>query len=761
MMRFVKPTIIIVVVAALIAGPWIYIESRDEGTTTPVAATLVEDRELVVQYLKADGTINRTQLVDSLTVAGEGTVAVTDVAEHTGFRNLRGFSGPSFDGNEATWQIAVSGQKEILTNADAQGVLPVTVQPKYFLNGKEVEPGDLVGKDGRVRVEFALANVSEQTEDLTFIGPNGIEVTEPVTTYLPLVAQVQLELPASMWSNLEVVGGRVITDDNGIHHLSFAPLLAPIIGNVNQTVAIEGDVEGFELGMTRIVVLPLAPPGADNARTSAEGAMALYEGLGEVDANLLLLRDGSVELMEGLTTLQAGIVEANSGVGTVGAEDTIVDGLSQMLAGLKQLGDATEGLPAAQLGIAALTAGIKEVVAGLGTTSTDGTVLGGLADLKAGISLMRAGIGTTSTDDTILGGLFDVRAGINSANAGLGTIAATIGGAVGAPTTPGAATSARNDNAFVAGLIGGAVGVPVAPDATTSARNDAAFMTALSAQAVAACDGYATALGQPTCSTLFGAGTFAAIGGGIEQKLAGARSTTTTAIEPKLEGSYLGITTQVQPGLTLLSAGVTDLIAGVKEVKAGLTAASAGTGELIAGVKEIKTGLNRQVLAGLEQLGEGVAAAVAGIGTVGTAGTLTDGADRLFAGSQDLADGLGLLSDGAAEAAAGAGTIADGQTRLSTEGTQRIRSEVAAGGSTASQALAVLNAMTERATEGQFLYGPPADAAGSAAYVYEIAGIDARNLATAVKTAVAIAFVVALAIVARYFMRHEPMPMPV
>lgn len=631
----------------------------------------VADRELVVVHLDADGGLSRATLVDALTVRGSGRVEVTDTAEPAGFRNLGGFDRPSFDGRRLTWTLDLDGSKEVLTAASAEGPFPASVTPRYLLDGVRVPARALRGATGDVAVEYDLRNLTRETRELPFTDASGRATTGPLETYVPFVAQVQLDLDSAMWERISAPGGRIVTDDNGIHHVSWSPILSPIIGAPDQTVRLEGRVRDLELAGARVVFVPLAPPGADTARRTSAGAAELYQGLGEIDGNLIRLRDGTRDLMDGLTRIRRGIAEARSGAGKAGEDDTIVDGLAQVLGGLENLGDSAEGLPAAQAAVALLAGGVEEILAGLGAAATDDTVLGGLADVGEGLA--------------------DTNAGIDAIVAGLDTIAATLG------DTPADAATA--------------------PDATTTARNDVERLKDLALLASATCDALAAGACSAAGADLVSLATAA---GFADAKIDGARDGV-LGVKAGLESGDLAAP-GVSEGLTLLGLGVGELIDGVEEIKAGLSSGDAAS---------------PGVLEGLEALGDGIATAVAGIGTVGDTDTLTDGVHRLLDGSEELAGGLARLEEGAGDAEDGAGTIAEGQGRLSTEGVRAAQTGVGEGLLTASQSLAVLEDMAERAESGASIYGPPEGAESSVAYVYEIRGIDERARSTALMAAVA------------------------
>lgn len=659
------------------------------------------DRELVVVHTTADGAITRTSLVDSLTVYGNGPVKITDLGETKGLRNLIGFEGPAISGPQThvaapslTWNVNVKGSKELLTVAHPTRPLPVSVTPRYFLGDKQVKAEALLGVTGDIAIEYDLVNNTARTESLEITDQFGRKSTVPLQTYVPFLAQVGLELPADTWERIDASGGQVITDENKINHVVFTPVLAPIIGDVNQTVRIAGRVRDFELGEARIVFVPLVPPGvAERASETAVGTQKLFGGVGQIDANLQRLYQGTVALADGLSQLYDGILTARAGLGDVGTSDTIVDGLKLVLDGLKLLGDAEEGVPAISAGVGDLIDGIEEILAGIGSATTDDTILGGLSDIDDGLGALDAGLAT-------------IKGGIDLTSAGVGALA-------------------------TAGIGTAPAGAPATPTAATTISNDVQYLEFLATTAAALCGAPCSGLGITPAAII------AVSDGAVQAKLDAVRTCMTT-------GGVPGVCSAPEPNgvteaLTALSLGVGLPSDPPTTARGGVAAISAGITELIAGIDLIKAGLesgdvdNPGVLEGLELVADGVTEVIAGIGTVGDEDTLTDGVNQLFEGSKDLADGIDEIAAGAFDARGGAQIIGQGQYSLSQFGTQALQRGIGDNVEKASAALAVLNAMKSRAEKEAFLFGPPEGAAGSATYVFEIAGITDRNLATAVK----------------------------
>lgn len=661
------------------------------------------DRELVSIRTNADGGISRIDLVDALSVYGDGRVRIVDRNASVGLRNLIGFDGPAAaSGTDVTWDVDVKGSKEMLTVAQRiKPTLPVAVTPTYFIGQRAVKAADLRGYSGEIAIEYRLANTTRRTENLEVTDATGKTATAPIDTYVPFVAQAAFELTPDVWERIEAPGASVTTDDQQVRHVTYTAILAPVVGTSSQTIRLAGRVKDFELGEVRIVFQPLLPGNADTiAAKTAEGSGLLYNGLGTVDANLGKLQEGTLQLVDGLSQLYAGIVEARAGLGDVGTSDTIVDGLNQVLDGLESLGDSKAGVPAIKAGVDELAAGVEEILAGLGATGQPGTILGGLSAIDAGLGSLAGA-----------SGLGAIKAGLDEAAAGVGQLAATLG------TAPGG---------------------PVAPSTTTTLSNDLQFLKGIAGSAASLCDTYAAALGQPSCTANgIGAATMTAVGNGAQQKVDGVRTCMTTGGVPAAcDGAEPN---GLSEGLTALSGGTQSAISAIGTPASPSTTMRGGMQLVLGGLQQIKAGLrsgddaNPGVLEGLEAVADGLSQVISGIGTVGTADTLTDGTSQLLTGSQDLADGVDQIAAGTASAQSGATQIGDGQGQLSEKGTKAIQSNVGTSLRDASAALASLNAMKRRAAAESFVYGPPEGAEGSTTYVFRIGEITRRNFETVIK----------------------------
>lgn len=151
------------------------------------------------------------------------------------------------------------------------------------------------------------------------------------------------------------------------------------------------------------------------------------EGLDNAKIGADKLKDGSVQLIDGVTQLQSG-------------SGKVTDGLGQLSVGVNQLADGssqvTGGLGTLSAGVNQLTDGSSQVTGGLGTLSVGANQMaGGVNQLADGSGQVTTGLGTLSTGSTQLidgvnklaDGSGKVTDGLVKVNDGSGELAEKLG----------------------------------------------------------------------------------------------------------------------------------------------------------------------------------------------------------------------------------------------------------------------------------------------------------------------------------------------
>lgn len=661
--------------------------TEDHGTVE------VTDTETVQVYLDATGKVDAQRVYEQLVLRGDGRKTVSNPVSTDGLRNLDGFGSPKVKDGAQVATYDVDGVLRTRTVSDHSGDLPLDVSVKYLLDGKEVEPGEVVGAEGLLEVLYTIRNTTAAKREVTIPDGRGGTTTRDVEVAVPFAGSLVTTLP-SQFTAVDAPKGVLAGDGRGGTKVSFTLTLFPPIGAPQTTVGWSARVRGGEVPraeLTALPVDPLANPSFGTAVRGYEGGIDkgvdLVDGAEELDTNLLRLRDGAADLLGGLLQLHDGAdqlraglsdkavpgaqkIAAGSGDAAEGSKD-LRDGLARISDGLSQLADV-EGLPAATAGVEKLQAGVDQLLAGFGAVGTTGTLIDGLARLETGLAQLAGGLTQLRGDGSPqTPGLVGAKGGVDQVMAGL---AASLA-----------------DGGSLDKLAGGlAILKTLDCGPICSSVIDTQILP-----------GVAQSRDQLTLAK----GGLAQVSGGLGQAIT-------------------GLNTQLIPGAGQAAGGATAAKTGALTLKAGL-------GQVRTGLSDLETGLTKAV-AGVLALDVGAGKAEAG------AGDLADGLGLLEAGTGELADKLGDAADGATkitdglgQAADGAPKLRDGAGRLSKEGAQVLGTKGSETAQDFGELLAVMEAGSQRAEDEAMAYGAPDGARGLTAYSFVLQGEDGatgRNL---------------------------------
>jgi putative membrane protein len=553
---------------------------------------------------------------------------------------------------------------------------------------------------------------------------------------------------------------------------------------------------------------------ATGAKTIADALAAADAGGRDLSTGLGMLSAGSGDLADGLGDLADGaaLVDANTVLLAAGA-GSLSTGAAQVLAGIQLLSNdlqGPEGLPFA-------LAGIDLLQAGIGAIGTENTLLDGLFLLDGGLVSVQNGIGSPAAAGTLRNGVALIGGGLNNPscdpfdppnpanpcgvtqfNGAIGTLSgqvvtdlqAVLTDLSGIDTSPLSdtdeqivldalatlttnATRAGTIQAFSGGItavvgalqtglaqvdgglvaMAGAIGDPATAD---TLRNGVFRITAgvsnplcdptnpsdpanpcglleglniLEYGLETAAAELAAGLGDTSTpgTLLWGADQVAtgssALADGATQLQEEGTSAVAAGADAARDGADLLAdgAEEAAAGGAQLSSGLGLLADGGQDLSAGATLAADGSGALVDGLGDLA--------AGAELLDAGaLRAATGGADLADGLGQLDDGARRLAAGLEDAADGSQLLADGQVAAADGGQQIADGSQQLVDEGTSVLAGSVSDATVSSSLQLEQVRAVAARGVAGDGLPYPTAEGAeASAVYQFDLAGVGSTD----------------------------------
>jgi putative membrane protein len=264
------------------------------STKAPTAKIPATDREIefketVFAVLNPDGTTSSTTSSNWLRVGpGRGNSLYLPGSYHN-VENLRGAIKPTVHPQGLWWPVESKKTTNINFSSKTNQSLPIQVKVTYRLNGKKVQPRQVVGKAGTLKITLSLHNLTRRGG-----------------TCVPMLLNLSTEFPYNEYSQIQADGATTVLVGKD---LKASWLLFP---NPHEqvTITLKGQSlkpKGFELS-----VIPALPPLAmiDIAPQLAQllsGMEQIQGGLAQADRGAQELSTGSNRLAWGLASLQTGL----------------------------------------------------------------------------------------------------------------------------------------------------------------------------------------------------------------------------------------------------------------------------------------------------------------------------------------------------------------------------------------------------------------------------------------------------------------------
>ena len=323
----------------------------EESTVTLTADKAVSGDKTESVHVKAkpDGTPEEITVDVTLKNPG-GSDAILDKTSLTDIKNTEGDEEYTLqsDGTLLWENKGADIQYKGTSNED----LPVTVRITYTLDGKEIQPDQLAGKSGRLKIRFDYENKTSETIHVD--GKN-------VAVKVPFVMLSALFFDEDMASNIEVENGKVVDMDGQSVVIGYAlPGLADSLKladfeptedmDIPEYVEVSADVTDFSLDFTATIASTGIFSDLDTDKLS--DADDLTEAMDD-------LNEASGKLVDGMSSLFDGVSAFNDSMGTYLKGVKAVD--SGVTAFKTALGQMDAQKSALQTGAKALADSLSEI----------------------------------------------------------------------------------------------------------------------------------------------------------------------------------------------------------------------------------------------------------------------------------------------------------------------------------------------------------------------------------------------------------------
>ena len=262
-------------------------------TSCPVFA-LTKD-ETVYSKLNSDGSVKKTVVSEYLKNTDK---VINDQTNLKNILNINGTEKYKLEGTNLVWDAK---GKDIYYQGETDKELPVSLDIKYSLNGKDIALKDLLGKKGNVKITLKYTN-----HDSHKVLVNG----KYETLYTPFVVTLGSIISNELNSNIEVSNGRVVS--NGKNSFVVAIASPGLYESLDidklknfDTITISFDTKSFELSSIYSVV---------SSKLIDNDDLNIFNKFDSIYSKVNTLSNSSKQLVEGSNKLLNGSKELNKGI---------------------------------------------------------------------------------------------------------------------------------------------------------------------------------------------------------------------------------------------------------------------------------------------------------------------------------------------------------------------------------------------------------------------------------------------------------------
>lgn len=282
-------------------------------------------------YIHVDTKGNPYQTVVNNHLYVDDSKTIEDETELKDILNINGEEKFTIQNNTLKWQ---NNGKDIFYKGRTDKELPISVKVLYYLDDKEMDAKDMVGKKGRVKIEFTFENHS-------YVYQNKEKL------YTPMVVTLGTILEDTENSHMTISSGKAVDTGNKSILVGIAsPGLYQSTGleelkGLDQIV-IEYETNKFSLNNIYMVMTPKVLEEADlkifdkvDSLSSSISVMStsmnqIEKGTKELEKGSQNLKNGSKEIVTNLENAVRALKKLETGSGSIEA------GLKQVIASLKE-----------------------------------------------------------------------------------------------------------------------------------------------------------------------------------------------------------------------------------------------------------------------------------------------------------------------------------------------------------------------------------------------------------------------------------------
>ncbi len=206
----------------------------------------------------ATGKPSLVQLVTNTQVSGNGSGKVLVPVGTTKPKDSAGFAPLSTKGDSIVYDVnSTAGEvKNLHASGGAyKGPVAVSLKTEAWLDGKSINPNDLVNVTGNVKIDYVITNNTSKKETLTYTNASMQQVTTDLDLPVPMGAAFSSTY-GNGWADLRAPWAQTGISPSG-QQLSGTAVLFPPIGGATQTLTVEARAQNATLPGASITAIPI------------------------------------------------------------------------------------------------------------------------------------------------------------------------------------------------------------------------------------------------------------------------------------------------------------------------------------------------------------------------------------------------------------------------------------------------------------------------------------------------------------------------
>ena len=260
----------------------------------PINTLALTKEETVYVNLKSDGSVNTSYVTEHLINNGKQE-KIEDLSSLTDIINTNGNETFVKDDYHLLWN---ANGEDIFYRGSSKKEMPLEMNIKYFLNGKETSLEDILGKDGKIAIKISIKN--KEKHYVSKLNSN---------LYTPFVVTLGSMIDSENNTNVKVNNGKII--NNGANYMVVGLALPGMYDSLKlnslkdfNNITISYETKSFELPNMYMAVTSKLITSSDLKLFNEVDS--LYSGIKELKTSIDKIQNGSKELMNGAKTINEG-----------------------------------------------------------------------------------------------------------------------------------------------------------------------------------------------------------------------------------------------------------------------------------------------------------------------------------------------------------------------------------------------------------------------------------------------------------------------